>query len=62
MDETLEQLKKMSTSTLGDTLDQLGIAGHCFASRPELPALRAGLHDAHPSGSRGRRHGGRLHR
>ena len=40
MDETLEQLRKMSTSTLGDTLDQLGIAGHCFGILPLDPSFR----------------------
>ena len=40
MDEAVEQLKKMSTSTVGDTLDRLGIAGHCFGILPLDPSFR----------------------
>ena len=40
MDETVEQLKKMSTSTVGDTLDRLGIAGHCFGILALDPSFR----------------------
>jgi len=39
MDE-LDQLKNLSTSTVGDTLDRLGIAGRCLGILPLDPGIR----------------------
>ena len=40
MDPALEQLRKLSATTVSDALDRLGIAGQCLGLKPLAPAFR----------------------
>ena len=40
MEQSIDQLSTLSTSTISDTLDRLGIAGQCFGILPLDPSFR----------------------